>query len=138
MHLQPYLSKSKEIYFSVLFLASLLIRHTEEKGTVYTNEERKTENEKLHVVALIRISKSCCCTLYFEFQKVSSGFFSRKWGNYLIKDVSWIRRVPFRFARKWKPRYLKPRYAGTGCRWEFFLKINKRIGLNKRIGGIFW
>ena len=44
------------------------------------------------------------------------GFFARKSGNYLKNNVSWIWRDQFRFARKWKPRNVKPRYAGTGCK----------------------
>ena len=40
-----------------------------------------------------------------------SGFFARKWGNYLKNHVRWIWRELFRFARKWKPRYANQRYA---------------------------
>ena len=36
-------------------------------------------------------------------------------GNYLKNNVSWIWGDPFRFERKWKPRYVKTRYAGTVC-----------------------
>ena len=36
-------------------------------------------------------------------------------GIYLKNCVSWIWRELFRLARKWKPRYVKPRYAGTRC-----------------------